>query len=228
MKNKELVLSAIEQIKKGYNKEAIEKLNSFMLLNEKAPTTKINIFDWCSKEKYRKPLLGVFHNCTTKEAVATDGVALIASTLHFVEPNETTLMTEGNGEHNGYIITKKGEYIDDVVYPNYSRIIPEYSMTIEIDKTYLAETIRKLKATGEKRTCAINVTNNDDIPIFLQPKYVQKLITLPDDGTFTAHKNEYGHKPLVFKSKTITALFLPYMYGKNMDYELNDGIIYFN
>jgi hypothetical protein len=182
MTNLDLIQDAIRFLSDNNSESAISTLKQFVRANTTVPRNgKLNIFNWCSTEKWRPIFTGVFHDMDNKVAVATDQRVMLVVKSLYQEPSEDALISDGGKNRRGYIVNKKGEYIEGL-YPNYSRCFPEKTEEVEIDFDRLRELLREIKADEKalgKECFGVNVSTTPEKPIFLRPKYAKLLLTLP-------------------------------------------------
>lgn len=171
---------------------------------------KFNIYNWCAKKSYEKVFDGVFHNTIDKVAVSSDKISLVISKDDYVEPSEDVKIfhKEDNGKvYEGYIINRRGKYIDVNGYADYKGVFNRLSLIgeFEIDREKLSE---MLNSADLKYTHAVNVPNNGNMDLWLTVDSCNKLLTLPE-GTFKVSElYESRYDKLFFESERITALFM--------------------
>lgn len=221
MKNIELIQQAIDFIDFGETQNAIDALNRFLITNTPRPkTSKVNIFDWVSKDtQLRLNLCGVFHDHANRVAVATDAHFLIVSKSDFIENLTAAAADDMN---DGYIISKKGDYINNLRYPDYQRVIPTHvdkngdsvDYIVNINRAELADKLQQAKARNKVSETQINgiclFKFDDNTPYVMSLQGVKLMLTLPDDVIFTYDfKSDNNNRPLKAHNDNYTAVFMP-------------------
>lgn len=211
MTNFDLIQQAIKAIENGFQDFAISNLKQFVRANTATPKAgKLNLYNWCAKDRLRPIMTGVFHDCEKKVAVATDTHVLVVSADDFREPNSDTDMIESC--HHGYVICKNGEY-QKGFYPRWENVIPqEPKITpISVDRERIRELLRDdaaAKKSGGRRMIAIRISSERS-HAFIDPKYCKLLLTLPQ-GKFYEHVSKQMSKFVSDDGKVI-ALFMHIM-----------------
>lgn len=181
MTNLDLIQDAIFLINDGKTESAINTLKQFVRASTTIKNGKLNIFNWCSTEKWKPVFAGVFYDMDNKVAVATDQRVMLVAKSLYQEPSGDALISNGGNDRRGYIVNKKGEYIEGP-YPDYTRCFPEKTEEVEVDFDRLRELLREIKADEKalgKECFGVNVSTTPEKPIFLRPKYAKLLLTLP-------------------------------------------------
>lgn len=210
MTNFDLISEAINFINGNNNEKAIARLNQFVALNTPKVKSagKLKLYDWVSKEEYRRNLMGVFHDAENKVAVATDTHVLLVSKPDY------------NEAHAGKIIDKNGDEIG-LKFVSYQRVFPKQLVDFAVDRDKIAEMLTKIKAERkiDKKVQykALNVGTQEE-PIYMSPSVCKLLLTLPE-GKFYKHATHIT-APLTFESAdgNYKALLMPvYCPDENRD-----------
>lgn len=130
----QMAMNVIRYNNDGSFDSVLNLLDEFIIDNE-PKQKKTSIKDFCSKDKNKLPLMGIFHDKDHKCAVATDGYILIASEDDYKE------------EFAGKIIDGYGKEIE-AVFPRYRSALPSFLegyKTYSVSSDVIREGLKRMK-----------------------------------------------------------------------------------